>query len=81
MIHLTETGFNAGRPFCLTDRVAATQAGDTFQHGAYAPLHKDDVRALCCPECLKVWALEAYDDTDTDMPEWVAEIRIKEKTK
>ena len=80
MFHLTETGFNAGRPFCFVDRTAATREGDTFQHGAYAPLHDPIARARCCPECLKVWAMEAYDDTD-EMPEWVTEIRTKENTK
>lgn len=71
MIHLTETGYNAGRLFCLN----AMSADDTKVHGSYAPLHQADFRGKCCSDCLKVWALEAYDDTDTDTPEWVLSIR------
>jgi hypothetical protein len=71
MIHLTETGYNAGRLFCIN----TMSADDTKAHGAYAPLHLADFRGKCCSDCLKVWALEAYDDTDTDAPEWVLSIR------
>ena len=70
MIHLTETGYNAGRLFCLSQM----HHDDTKAHGAYAPLHLSDFRAKCCTECLKVWANEAYEDGD-DMPQWVIETR------
>ena len=71
MIHLTETGYNAGRLFCLSTMAA----DDTKVHGAYAPLHLADFRGKCCQACLKVWATEAYDETDDDMPEWVIAMR------
>ncbi len=74
MIHLTLTGYHAGVPYCNTDRAQAREAGDTMVHGIYAPLHKPEYRARCCPACLQVWADEAYDDTD-EMPDWVRELR------
>lgn len=70
MIHLTETGFHAGRRFCMSNRSDGAQS----VHGMYAPLDNPEFRAKCCPDCLKVWALEAYDDGD-DMPQWVSDIR------
>ena len=72
MIHLSETGFHAGRLFCLGTKTDS----DTSAHGMYAPLHLADFRAKCCPACLKVWAVEAYDEGD-EMPEWVIETRAK----
>lgn len=71
MIHLTETGYNAGRLFCLSTMTA----DDTKVHGAYAPLHLRSFRDKCCYHCLKVWATEAYDETDDDMPDWVIAMR------
>ena len=71
MIHLTETGFHAGRRLCLTAR----DDGARNVHAAYAPLHLAEFRSQCCPDCLRVWALEAYDDDDTDMPDWVRAMR------
>lgn len=70
MIHLTETGYNAGRLFCLSQM----SDEDTKAHGAYAPLHLASFRDKCCQSCLKVWADEAY-DADDDMPEWVSKMR------
>ena len=72
MIHLTETGPNAGRTFCLIPRDPAGQ----YAHGAYAPLNKPEYRANCCPDCLRVWALEAFEPGD-EMPDWVTETRAK----
>ena len=70
MIHLTETGYHAGRRLCLSDRAD----GARNVHAAYAPLDNPDFRAQCCPECLKTWALEAYDEGD-EMPQWVRDMR------
>ena len=70
MIHLTETGFNAGRPLCGVSREEA----DEKVHAVYAPLERPAFRAKACTDCLRVWALEAYDNDDT-MPEWVQEMR------
>lgn len=70
MIHLTETGFHAGRLFCTQPM----SEDDTKAHGAYAPLHLSAFRDKCCFHCLKVWADEAY-DADDDMPDWVVSMR------
>ena len=68
-IHLTETGSNAGRRLCLTDRAD----GSANVHAAYAPINKPEYRVNCCPECLKVWALNAYERGD-DMPTGVKQL-------
>lgn len=70
MIHLTETGINAGRRLCLSDR----NDGQRNVHAMYAPLNDPAFRKQCCPHCLNIWANEAYDDGD-EMPEWVTEER------
>jgi hypothetical protein len=70
MIHLTETGYNAGRRFCLTDR----HDGQRNVHAAHAPLHLADFRRDTCQQCLKIWAMEAYEDGD-DMPDYIRDIR------
>jgi hypothetical protein len=70
MIHLTETGYHAGRRLCLTDR----NDGARNVHAAYAPLDNPEFRANLCPHCLKVWALEAYEDGDV-MPDYIESIR------
>ena len=70
MIHLTETGINAGRRLCLSDR----RDNHRNVHAAYAPLNNPSFREQCCEHCLKVWAQEAYEDGD-EMPEWVIEKR------
>lgn len=69
MKHLSETGLNAGRRFCL-----ATD-GESV-HGIYAPLQNPVFRANCCAKCLKVWANEAYDQDD-EMPDYIKEIRTE----
>ena len=70
MIHLSETGYHAGRLFCLGTKTEE----DTSAHGMFVPLHLADFRAKYCPDCLKAWAMEAYDEGD-EMPEWVVEMR------
>ena len=75
MIHLTYTGFYAGKLLCGKAR----KPDDTHAHAVYAPLQKDEYRATVCPECLKYYALDAYDDSDTDvMPDWVKTTRERE---
>jgi hypothetical protein len=71
MIHLTYTGVYAGTLLCGKAR----KLDDAHAHAVYAPLHKDEYRATVCPVCLKYYALDAYDDTDDDMPDWVKTIR------
>jgi hypothetical protein len=73
MMHLTETGYHAGRRLCLTSR----DDGEPNAHAAYAPLNRAEFRATACPGCLRVWATEAYDDDD-EMPEWVQAERAKD---
>ena len=68
MIHLTETGFHAGRRLCLS-----SDEGRSV-HAAYAPLNNEDFRNKCCQDCLKTYALEAYEEGD-EMPDWVLSIR------
>lgn len=70
MIHLTETGSNAGRRLCMTDR----SDGARNVHAAYAPLHLQDFRRDCCQQCLAIWAMEAYDDGE-EMPDYIQAIR------
>lgn len=70
MIHLSETGYHAGRLFCLDTKAE----DDTSAHGMYSPLHLAEFRGKCCQKCLKVWADEAYDEGD-EMPDWVIEMR------
>lgn len=65
--HLSETGFHAGRRLCLSSE------GESI-HAIYAPLSNPAFRSMCCQQCLKVWALEAYVDSD-EMPQWVIDMR------
>ena len=70
MIHLTETGLNAGRRLCLT----SSADGQRNVHAAYAPLHLSDFRRDTCHECLKIWADEAYTEGE-EMPEYIKTLR------
>ena len=70
MIHITETGFHAGRRLCLTPR----DDGAQNVHASYASLRNPAYRANCCGACLKTWAVEAYDDGD-DMPDYITALR------
>jgi len=67
VIHLSETGYHTGRRLCLA------RDGQSV-HAVYAPLHKEEYRQKVCPACLKIYALEAYEDGD-EMPDWVQKIR------
>lgn len=68
ILHLSVTGYEAGRRLCLA-------TDDRSVHAAYAPLDSAQFRALCCPECLRLWAEMAYDPDDA-MPNWVALMRL-----
>lgn len=70
VVHLSETGLNAGRRFCFS-------TADTSVHGMYAPLENPVFRAKCCLKCLVVWAIEGYEDDD-EMPQWVKLMREEE---
>lgn len=72
IVHLSETGLNAGRRFCG----AARDDGNRSVHGTYAPLHSPEFREAVCEACLTVWATEAYDDGEA-MPAYIAEVRHK----
>lgn len=56
VIHLSETGYYAGRRLCLA------QDGQSV-HAVYAPLHKEEYRQRVCPECLKSYAIYGYDSS------------------
>lgn len=68
MHHLTLTGFYAGETLCGTPR----NNEDTYTHAVYSPLHKQEFRAKCCKECLKVY-LESYEE-DEELPSWANEL-------
>lgn len=74
VVHLSETGLNAGRRFCG----AARDDGNRSVHAVYAPLDALEFRTTVCEACLKIWALEAYDE-GSSMPEYIAEIRASHK--
>jgi hypothetical protein len=69
-VHLTETGFNAGKRLCSSTDVEGTRN----VHAAYAPLHKEQFRAVVCANCLITWAREAYQDGD-DIPSYIETLR------
>ena len=69
IVHLSETGYNAGRRLCLA------QDGKSH-HAVYAPLANPEYRASVCPKCLKIYADYAYEEGD-DMPPYIKEIREK----
>lgn len=69
-VHLSETGANAGRRFC-----GAPRADDNRSvHAIYAPLQNPTFLASVCRECLKIWAVEAYDDSD-EIPQYLVPFR------
>ena len=70
MIHLTHTGFYAGSLLCGKPRDNREHA-----HAVYAPLHNLGYRQKVCLDCLRVYAQDAYDETDEDMPEWIQALR------
>lgn len=51
MIHLTFTGYNAGRPLCNVNKQEALTKGDEFYHYIFW-LDLEDPRL--CPECKRV---------------------------
>ncbi|MCX4150012.1 MULTISPECIES: hypothetical protein [Paraburkholderia] len=63
-IHLTHTGPSAGATLC-----GARRDGGTAHHAVYAPVQRDDYRALCCVACLKEFA-RAWAGARTK-PDWV----------
>lgn len=66
MMHLTHTGYYAGHLLCERPRESTGE----YAHAVYAPLTNDGFRAHVCPDCLRVYATEAYEPGD-DMPAWV----------
>ena len=72
-MHLTLTGFYAGRTLCGSER-----EGEEL-HASFAPLDKEEFRATVCPNCLREYALSYDDDELDDAPDWVVEIVKKER--
>jgi hypothetical protein len=70
LVHLSETGVNAGRRLCLAPRDESSRS----VHAMYAPLGNPTFRASVCLKCLEVWATEAYEDGE-NMPLYIAEAR------
>jgi hypothetical protein len=74
IVHLSETGFHAGRRLCLAPKDVSSRS----VHAMYAPLHNPAFRETVCPKCLTVWATEAY-ETGDDMPDFIVEARAAAK--
>ena len=74
LVHLSETGVNAGRRLCMAPYDHASRS----VHAMYAPLHNPAFRENVCGECLSVWALEAYDDGD-QLPDYITAARAVAK--
>ena len=57
MLHLTYTGYLAGRPFCECDKAVRREAGDTFAHVPYSHVGEffERVQAELCPACKAEW--------------------------
>lgn len=70
VVHLSETGVNAGRRLCGASR----DDGSRSVHATFAPLHAPEFRENVCEACLTMWAAEAYEEGDP-MPEYIAEAR------
>jgi hypothetical protein len=71
MIHLTHTGYNAGRPLCNCHKSAHKAMGDTFIACLHASvdLLQSDALCLACKAVLENGA----DDAENDMTpiEWL----------
>jgi hypothetical protein len=60
MLHLTLTGFYAGKPLCDVDKAAAIERGERFAHAAYTNLELPDI----CRDCKQAWDSVSDDDSD-----------------
>jgi len=61
MTHYTETGFNAGRPFCGINKEMAVVAGAKFMHVSYSDFVPSDL----CPICKRIWEDAGSDNLET----------------
>jgi len=66
-VHLSETGFNAGRRLCIS-------ISGRSVHAMYAALDNPVFRASCCTKCLGIWANSAYEIGD-EMPDYIRALR------
>jgi hypothetical protein len=57
MIHLTFTGYHAGRPLCGCNKVTAKERGESFYHAEYAGPR--ELREAC-PLCRALWEDRCY---------------------
>lgn len=55
IIHLTMTGYYAGRPFCDVDKETARAAGAQFSHVPYTNAAIFLARPDICPACKAEW--------------------------
>jgi hypothetical protein len=62
MIHLTLTGFEAGRPFCDVNKEQARENGDTFAHVPYSNIAEFLARPDICPKCKAEWDAAGEED-------------------
>lgn len=66
-IHLTLTGYYAGRPLCDCDKPSELAKGVKFYHAMFAP----DVilnDPLLCPTCKRLWDESANDTEEDEAP-------------
>lgn len=73
LVHLSETGLHAARRLCLAPKDLSRSV-----HAMYAPLHNPSFLAGVCEECLRAWALEAYEDGE-NIPDYLVEPRAAAK--
>lgn len=71
MIHLTLTGFQAGRIICGAPRKPENQ----HVHAQYAVFDKPEILAQYCPDCLALWVAD-YADEDK-LPDWALSIDFR----
>ncbi len=62
IIHLTETGPYAGRPFCTVNKAVALAAGERFAHVPYSRVDEFLALPQICPACLHEWNAAGGDD-------------------
>jgi hypothetical protein len=61
-LHLTLTGYDAGRPFCTVSKVEATARGERFGHVPYSNLDKFFALPFLCQACKAEWDAAGEDE-------------------
>lgn len=61
-IHITFTGYEAGRPYCDCNKAERLEAGDTFVHMPYSHVEEFLARPEICPACKAEWDAAGDDE-------------------